>query len=294
MQPPGPRPAPFSAFTTPEFWDDPHISARMLALHLDPDAEPASRPHAFVDRSVGWIVEVLDLSPGDRVLDLGCGPGLYACRLARRGIRVHGVDVSRRSVAHARSVAEAEGLDATFERADYLRTDLGQGYDAALLVYEDLCALSPGQRAVLLRATAGALRPGGALVLDVTAAPRFAREHPGSVTAPDLMDGFWAPAPYEGTHDRWTYPELRLVLDRYTIRTGAGERQFWNWLHCLEPAEVTAELTAAGLGVPELYGDVAGAPYDPASSTFAVVSRRPASRVAGAPAPSGPAPRPRR
>ncbi len=111
MQPLDPRPAPFSAFTTPDLWDDPHISARMLALHLDPDAEPASRPHAFVDRSVSWVVDVLDLAPGDRVLDLGCGPGLYACRLARRGIRVHGVDVSRRSVAHARSVAEAEGLD---------------------------------------------------------------------------------------------------------------------------------------------------------------------------------------
>ena len=276
--PSSPRPAPFSAFTTPEFWDDAHISARMLALHLDPDAVPASRPHAFIDRSVTWIVDVLGLRPGHRVLDLGCGPGLYACRLARRGIHVTGIDVSRRSVAHASAVARAERLPAEFHRANYLEADLGAGFDAVLLVYEDFCALSPEQRTPLLVAAARALTPGGALVMDVTAAPRFDQEDPCEVHERDLMGGFWAPSPYEGTHERWTYPELRLVLDRYTIRTPTQVRQFWNWLHCLTPAQVTAELTAAGLGVPELFGDVAGAPYDAAAPAFAVVSRRVAIR----------------
>ncbi len=45
---------------------------------------------------------MLGLGPGSRVLDLGCGPGLYAVRLARRGVRVLGVDASARSLAHAR------------------------------------------------------------------------------------------------------------------------------------------------------------------------------------------------
>ncbi|WP_242607955.1 SAM-dependent methyltransferase [Xylanimonas ulmi] len=96
-------------FTTLVFWDDDHISAQMLAAHLAPDVEAASRTHEVIDRSARWIVEVLGLGHGDRVLDLGCGPGLYACRLAHGGVAVHGVDVSRRSVAHARQVARAEG-----------------------------------------------------------------------------------------------------------------------------------------------------------------------------------------
>ncbi|WP_066583197.1 SAM-dependent methyltransferase [Cellulomonas timonensis] len=268
-----PRPEPFSAFTTPEFWDDAHISARMLALHLDPEAAPASRPHAFIDRSVEWLVEALVLRRGSRVLDLGCGPGLYACRLARQGIEVTGLDVSRRSIAHARSIADAEGLPAEFRRADYLRDDLGHGFDAAILIYEDFCTLSPDQRAGLLRRTREALRPGGALVMDVTAAPRFDLESAGVVREPDLMGGFWARSPYMGTHETWTYPELRLVLDRYTIDTGSEVRQFWNWLHCLTPAQVTAELTAAALTAPDLFGDVTGAPFDPTAPTFAVLTR---------------------
>lgn len=267
------RPAPFAAFTTPELWDDPHISAQMLAFHLDPDAAPASRPHAFIDRSAAWVVDVLGLGGGSTVLDLGCGPGLYASRLARAGVTVHGIDVSRRSVAHARAVAAAEDLPATYTAGSYLDVELGGPYDAALLIYEDYCALSPDHRGALLRRTCDALLPGGALVMDVTAAPRFDLERAGVRHEADLDGGFWAEPAYEGTHERFTYPELRLVLDRYTIRKDGHERQFWNWLHCLTTAEVTAELAGAGFGSPEMFGDVAGAPFDPAAPSFAVVAR---------------------
>lgn len=272
--PTAPRPEPFSAYTTPAFWDDPHVSAGMLALHLDPDAELASRRHDVVDRSVDWLVGHLGLTTGARVLDLGCGPGLYAHRLARRGVGVTGIDVSRRSIAHARAIASAEGLPAEFRRASYLEADLGSGYDAALLVYEDFCALSPAQRAGLLRAAARALVPDGAFVMDVTAAARFASQQPFEEQGHDLDGGFWAPSPYEGLHERWTYPDLRLVLDRYTIDDGASVRQFWNWTHCLTPAEVTTELARAGFARPELFGDLTGAPFDPDGRTFAVVAQR--------------------
>lgn len=268
------RPEPFSAYTTPEFWDDDHISASMLAYHLDPDSYPASRPHAFIDASAAWLVDALDLAPGDDLLDLGCGPGLYSVRIARTGVQVTGVDVSRRSLAHARGAAAAESLPADFRRANYLTDDLGGPYDAAILVYEDYCALSPSQRVTLLRRTREALHPEGRLALDVTAAPRFDDVTPTVVEARDLDDGFWAESPYEGTHETFTWPALRLVLDRYTITEHGRVRQFWNWMHCLTPTQVAAELQTAGFEPPEVYGDVVGAPYDPTSPVFAVVSRR--------------------
>ncbi len=89
-------------YTTPEFWNDEHISAQMLRFHLDPTAEAAPRAHAFIDRSVAWLVPALGLTPGSRLLDLGCGPGLYANRIAAHGIEVVGIDVSNRSLGYAR------------------------------------------------------------------------------------------------------------------------------------------------------------------------------------------------
>lgn len=270
----GERPAPFSAYTTPDMWDEPHISKQMLTAHLDPDVEAASRRHEFIDRAVEWIISSFGLQPDAQVLDLGCGPGLYACRIARRGIPVHGIDVSRRSVGYARAMAAAEDLPATFDVANYLTDELGGPYDLVLFVYEDFCALSPQQRAGLLNKIISALAPGGALVMDVTSQARFATAREGVTHEADLMGGFWSALPYDGVQETWTYPDLRLVLDRYTITTADGTRQYWNWMQCLTPDDVAAELQHCGFDFPSLFGDIAGAPYDPTSPTFAVVAHR--------------------
>ncbi|MSW19327.1 MAG: methyltransferase domain-containing protein, partial [Actinobacteria bacterium] len=66
-------------------------------------------------QEVDAIVAALGLEPGQRVLDVGCGPGRHGYELARRGITVHGVDISQRFVDLANASAP-EG--ATFERLD--------------------------------------------------------------------------------------------------------------------------------------------------------------------------------
>lgn len=254
-------------------WSDPHISARMLAFHLDPDSELASRSPAAIDRAVEWLVPALALTEGSRLLDLGCGPGLYAVRFARRGVRVTGVDVSQGSLDHASAVAARESLPATFRLANYLDDPLGDGYDAAILIYEDYCALSPAQRAPLLGRVRAALAPGGRLAFDVTAAPRLATFDEGSFTEPNLMDGFWAPGDYVGRKDTWVYPESSLALERYVIDEAGRTREFWVWTHCLTPGQVASELRAAGFAEPDVCGDLTGAAYDPDALSFAVVAQ---------------------
>ena len=268
------RPDPFCEYTTPEFWNDEHISAQMLRFHLDPVAEPASRAHAFIDRSVEWLIPTVGLGVGSRLLDLGCGPGLYANRIAARGVDVLGIDVSHRSLEFAREVARERSLPASFREGNYLTCELGSGHDAAILIYEDYCALGPRQRECLLARVRAALRPGGRFVFDVTAVPRFSQYRDAVTREPNLMDGFWAEPPYVGTHETWTYPALNLILERYVIETATGERCFWNWMHCLAPDEVAAELAAAGFGEPTYFGDVAGAAFDPTATTFAVLAGR--------------------
>ena len=94
------RPPPFSAYTAEELWTDPHIAEQMLSFHLDPDRDLASRNHDFIQESIRWLNERFDLATGKRVLDLGCGPGLYANGLAALGVSVTGVDFSANSIRH--------------------------------------------------------------------------------------------------------------------------------------------------------------------------------------------------
>src|SRR5437773_12245398 len=66
------------------------------------------------EQEVAFLVDALELDPGERVLDVGCGPGRHAFALARLGIDVVGVDLSEDFIALARDAA-ADGLPVRFE-----------------------------------------------------------------------------------------------------------------------------------------------------------------------------------
>ncbi len=99
------KPQPFAP-GEPLFWDDPYISKQMLAAHLNPANDIASRRPETIDRTLDWLVHSLHISPGASVLDLGCGPGLYTARLAQRGFVVTGIDYSRNSIEYATAFAK--------------------------------------------------------------------------------------------------------------------------------------------------------------------------------------------
>ena len=167
------RPPLFSAYTAEELWTDPHVAEQMLSFHLDPMKDLASRNHAFIHRSIGWLNETFGLRSGKRVLELGCGPGLYANGLASLGASVVGVDFSVNSLAHARSVAAERGLPVVYHDANYLDLQMDETFDLVLLIFGDFCPLGPGQRRRLLDKVRGWLAPGGRFVFDVSSSALF-------------------------------------------------------------------------------------------------------------------------
>lgn len=84
-----------------KFWNDEHISKGMLEAHLNKDWEAATRKHDFVINSVEWISSIAPPSLKNKLLDLGCGPGIYAELFKRKGYDVTGVDFSERSINYA-------------------------------------------------------------------------------------------------------------------------------------------------------------------------------------------------
>lgn len=267
------RPEPFAP-GEPLFWDDPHISKQMLATHLDPNTDLASRRPAAIDGCVAWLVEALDLQPGDAVLDLGCGPGLYAARLAEQGLRVTGVDLSRRSIEYARRYAREHDLEITYRCQDYLTLELEMVADVALLIYGDYCPLAPDKRKRLLRNVRRALRSGGAFVLDVSTREHRRRYGAGK-TWQAVESGFWKPMPHLVLVQGFDYSEQSIYLDQYVvIEAGGGVSVYRNWFQDYTPETIRAELEAGGFAVESLWGDLTGRPYSDASEWIGVVARK--------------------
>lgn len=267
------KPEPFTP-GEPLFWDDPHISAQMLEVHLNPDIDTASRRAETIDRSVKWLMEALELKPGDSVLDLGCGPGLYTSRFARAGLNVTGVDTSRRSIEYAVTYANKNKLDICYRYQNYLELQDENQYHAAFLIYGDFCPLNPEQRSTLLHKVHRALKPNGRFVLDVTT--RECRKKHGVKNGWYAAEnGFWKPGPHLVLEDGFDYPEQSIWLDQYIIVEANGNLSVYrNWFQDYTPESITAELSQAGFAVESLWGDLTGIPYTPESEWIGLVAHR--------------------
>lgn len=267
------KPAPFTPGEA-LFWNDPHISTQMLKVHLDPNVDAASRRPETIDRSVQWLIEMLGLKTGASILDLGCGPGLYASRFARAGLQVTGVDYSRNSIDYASQDASENNLYVTYRYQNYLELADENQYDSAFLIYGDFCPLNPEQRSTLLQNIHRALKPNGKFVLDVST-----REHRKRYGNKNnwyaLQSGFWKPGPHIVLEEGFDYPEQSIWLDQYiTIEADGKVSVYRNWFQDYIPETITEELEHGGFSVESLWGDLTGKPHTPTSEWIGLITSR--------------------
>lgn len=266
------KPAPFTP-GEPLFWNDPHISSQMLQAHLNTESDAASRRPETIERIIPWLTQALGLKTGASLLDLGCGPGLYASRFARAGFRVTGVDYSRRSIEYASNDAKENHLDITYRYENYLELKDDHQYDAVFLIYGDFCPLNPEQRKTLLQNIHRALKPNGKFVLDVTT--RECRRKYGNQNRwYAAQSGFWKPGPHLVLEEGFDYPEQSLWLDQFTVIEADGKISLYrNWFQDYTPEAITAELLEGGFVVEGLYNDLTGTPYTPDTEWIGLITR---------------------
>ena len=223
------------------------------------------------EQEVGFLVGALGLEPGMRVLDVGCGPGRHAHALGRRGIEVHGVDISHRFVDLARRDAPP---GVTFERLDARALPFDGEFDAAISLCQGAFGLAAGggeavsdQRgidpdAVVLDGIARAVRPGGAAAFTAFSSYFQIRYLPEQTTF-DAAAG--------------------VAHERTTIKDEEGRDADADlWTTCFTPRELRLLAAASGLEVEHIWsvdpGGYAERPPDLEHAELLIVARRPPSR----------------
>jgi ubiquinone/menaquinone biosynthesis C-methylase UbiE len=112
-------------------------------------------------------LDAMQIRAGERVLELGCGPGELTAELLNRGARVHAVDVSEAMLRDARQRAPS----ASFDQADITRYVPDGRYDVILLSFV-LHELEPADISAIVGHSASALARNGRLVIVDHSAPR--------------------------------------------------------------------------------------------------------------------------
>lgn len=256
--------------TEHQFWTEEYISKQLLAAHLDPEFGGASRQVDFIEKSVAWIGELVPLAEYPSLLDLGCGPGLYAEKFANLGYKVTGVDFSERSINYARQSATDKGLKIDYHFADYLELDLHRTFDFITLIYCDYGALTDVEREILLDKITQHLKPGGKVLMDVFTMNHLKSFTTGLTWEMNEQGGFWKEEPHLTLSRNLNYGE-GISLEQTTVITDEDTTTYNIWNTCFTKEGIIKELTNSGFKVVEFFGDVAGKPSSEDSETIALI-----------------------
>ena len=250
------------------FWNDPYIAEQMLKAHLDPNTDAASRKPEFIRRCADWTAS-LPLPENTRLLDIGCGPGLYAKQFTQRGLRVTGMDFSEGSIVYAKE----HDPRSEYVLGNYLAMEYDSAFDAVTLIYCDYGALIPGEREELLRRVRRALRPGGLFLFDVNTPRHLDARRPKKAIGVNRKGGFWSPHAHICLHAGYLYGES-VAADRYAVLDRRGLRRYNLWETCFTRQSLLEEAAPAGFTPVDFYSDMTGAPYADTSETLCAVLRK--------------------
>lgn len=212
-------------------------------------------------QETAFLLDLLDLSDGARVLDVGCGPGRHLIELAKAGLSLTGIDVSETLLGVARDAANEAGLGgrvALFE-CDAREMPFDNEFDAVISICQGGFGLMGRDDGLVLRRMMEAAKPGGLVVLTA-----FSAYFEAAAARPEAhLDA-----------------DSGIVHERARIKEASGaETEADLWTSVYTPREL--RLLAVGVGlVPEQVwsvepGDFARRAPDLEHPEFMLVARRP-------------------
>jgi len=258
---------------TDMMWTDMHISKFLLDAHINPEIGVASRTSTDIDKTVDRIDKMV--RPGSEILDLGCGPGLYAERLSKKGHRVTGVDFSENSIDYA--IKQRGKNQATIEyiNDNYLNLDVEGQFDFIMMIYCDFGVLVPEERRSLMKMIHKALKPGGIFLFDAIDEETIERLKFNSSW--EMSEGgFWKPTPYICLSKSFHFKENRATLDQHLVMGEDDSFQLYRfWNHYFDQEDVEKIFTPIGFSKVESIKSLltGSGPYNDHGVVFYAVSK---------------------
>lgn len=254
-------------------WTDPHVSKAMLSAHLDPDSDGASRKPHIISKTIDWVAE--QCKGAKCILDLGCGPGLYATRLAAKGFSVTGMDINPVSIDYARKSARESDLRIHYECGDYLSDPIEGMYDAAICIYCDFGALLLPEQMTFLSRVHEHLVQDGLFLFDIFG-PRLSDSKCESRDWNYVSgSGFWARSSHFLLDESKHFPDQRAWGMRTLVMEDRQDpKEFITWDHYFTESEIKSLLATNGFDISSTQSDIVETNDFASDDVLFVISRK--------------------
>lgn len=219
------------------------------------------------EAEVAYLVKLLELGQTLDILDLACGFGRHANRLAALGHRLTGIDLMEGFLALARKDAVDRGVQVRYQQGDMRQIKFKDEFDRVMILFTSFGYFEDDDNLLVLKNVRSALRPGGLLITDsMNRDVAMKNFQPVRVTEKDgnLMI------------DRSSFNSLSgwMHNQRIFIRNGLRKDKPFK-IRLYNPSEFSDLLARAGLEVYAMYGGFDAQPVSTDSRRLVVIARRP-------------------
>mgnify|MGYP001341666697 CR=1 FL=1 len=199
------------------------------------------------DREVASLVKLLDLRPPMKILDLACGFGRHANRLAALGYSVTGVDQSADFLNLARKHASDMSVDVNYLQVDMRQIEFVEEFDVVIMMFTTFGYFSDSGNFRVLENIARAIKPGGLLGFDIPNRDVTLKVLPPAVVLEKNRDLMINRNSFDMLSGRWHN-------QRIVIRNGIRKDKPFS-IRLYNPTEIRKLDQKAGKEVTHLYGD---------------------------------------
>jgi SAM-dependent methyltransferase len=241
--------------------DDGYFDERVAARYDESEEEMFDS--AVIQPTVDFLAE---LAGDGRALELGIGTGRIAVPLARRGVAVHGIDMSRAMVARLREKPGGEDIGVTI--GDFATTTVEGTFSVAYLVFNTIMNLTTqAAQVACFRNVAAHLQPGGCFVIEV-GVPSLRRLPPGeTIHAFHVSETRWGIDEFDVARQGLTSHHF-VVVDGKLEQVSVPFRYVW-------PAELDLMAELAGMSLRERWSDWKREPFTSESEKHISVWEKP-------------------
>ena len=242
-----------------EWWEK-YFSEDYLKLYRHDETETS--------READAIVRMLQIDPGEKILDLACGFGRHSVKLAQQGFKVTGYDLSESFLKKAKELADALDITVDLKQGDMRDIPYKEEFDVVINMFTAFGFFENEKEDLkVLKGVHRALKPGGQFLMDVlnretairVGPPRrWIRENHAFLLEERFFDFF----------------RSRLELTNQLILIN-GERKEANYsIRLYTLTEMLGLFNSAGLVLTDVYGDFSGALYNAESPRMILVAQK--------------------
>lgn len=211
-------------------------------------------PPEMTLQQTNLLIQLLALSPGKKVIDLGCGKGRHAIQLSKAGIQVTALDFSSHYLEALQERVLSEHLSIDIVHQDMRTWEEKNTYDAAYLMFTSFGYFSDADNEKVIQHIASSLKPKGKFVIDIENR--------------DYILKFFI-------HEKWREKENGILLERHKffpltsvlttkrilLNRNGDQKESFRQYRLYSAHEILTLADKAGMTLTDSMGDYTGIPY---------------------------------